>query len=60
MLREALSFCKTIGLCDILITCDRDNTASSSMIENCGGILECEFYRDVFKTDVLKYKILLA
>ena len=59
MLREALSFCKTIGLCDIVITCDKDNIASSNVIKNCGGILDSEFYSDTFKTDVQRYKIYL-
>lgn len=60
MLREALSFCKRIGLCDILITCNKDNVASSSMIRNCGGVLDSEFYSDTFKTNVQRFKFLLS
>ena len=59
MLREALSFCKIIGLCDIIISCDKDNIASASVIKNCGGLLDSEFYSDTFKADVQKYKIKL-
>ena len=59
MLREALSFCKIIGLREIIITCDKINIASSAMIKSCGGVLESEFYSDVFKADVEKYTISL-
>jgi len=60
MLNEALSFCSTIGLRDIMITCDKANTASAAIIKNCGGVLECEFYSDAFKTEVQKYTISLT
>ena len=59
MLRESLVFCKTIGLCDIIITCDKVNIASASIIKNCGGVLDSEFFSDTFKTDVQRYRILL-
>ena len=59
MLREALSFCKAIGLCDIIVTCDKDNITSATVIKNCGGVLVQEFYSDVFKTDVQRYTISL-
>jgi len=57
MLRDALTFCKTIGLCDILIFCDKHNIASAKVAKNCGGVLEQEFYSEVFKTDVQKYRV---
>jgi predicted acetyltransferase len=59
MLQETLAFCEVIGLCDIIITCNKSNVASSSMIKNCGGVLTHEFYSEVFKTDVLRYAISL-
>ena len=59
MLKEALIFCKTIGMCDIIITFDKANIASSSIIKSCGGILVNEFFSDVFMTDVQKYTISL-
>ena len=59
MLQKTLSFCKTIGLCDIIITCNKSNIASSSVIKNCGGMLEAEFYSDVFKADIQRYRILV-
>ena len=33
MLQSALSFCEVIGLCDIIITCDNNNIASSYPIQ---------------------------
>ena len=60
MLREALSFCKAIGLCDMIITCDKANIASSQIIINCGGVLVDEFFSDVSKRDVQKYRVLLV
>jgi len=57
MLRDALSFCKIIGLCDIIITCDKENAASSAVIEKCGGVLEEEFYSNMFKKDIRRYII---
>ena len=59
MLREALSFCRIIGLCDIIVTCDKDNITSSTVVKNCGGVLVHEFYSDVYKTDVQRYTISL-
>lgn len=44
MLREALEFCGSIGLREVLLACDRRNAASAGVIRNCGGILEAEFF----------------
>jgi len=57
MLEEALAFCKTIGLENIIITCDKSNIASSNVIRNCGGILDAEFYSDTFKEVIQRYII---
>jgi len=57
MLRDTLSFCKKIGLCDILVTCDKINTASALVVKNCGGSLISEFYSDASKRYVQKYRI---
>ena len=57
MLREALAFCKTIGLCDIIISCDKDNSASAGVIKNCGGILEAEFQSETYDEVIQKYRI---
>lgn len=39
MLRKVLPFAKTIGLIEVLLTCDDTNIASSKVIEKNGGIL---------------------
>lgn len=57
MLKEALSFIKTIGLNDVIITCDKSNAASAGVIKNCGGILEEEFYSERFGEIVQRYQI---
>ena len=57
MLREALSFCKSIGLCEIIVTCDKNNIASASVIKRCGGVLDAEFFSDIYQTDVQRYTI---
>lgn len=60
MLREALVFCKAIGLHDIIISCDKINTASAAVVENCGGVLETEFFSEAFNEVVLRYRINIA
>lgn len=42
MLRLALKECKRLGLTKVLVTCDKDNVASSKTIIKNGGILENE------------------
>lgn len=57
MLREALAICKTIGLGDIIVTCDKINIASARVIKNCGGLLEAEFYSETFNEVIQRYRI---
>lgn len=42
-LRKVLEICKKSGMNKVLITCDKENIASSKSIIRCGGILENEF-----------------
>lgn len=42
MLRQALAYCKEIGLEKVLLTCDKPNAASAKTITKCGGVLESE------------------
>ena len=35
-----------------IISCDKDNVASSGVIKNCGGIIDAEFYSEHYKTIV--------
>ena len=57
MLREALAFCGNIGLHNVIVTCDKSNTVSAKVIQNCGGILDAEFYKDNFKEIIQRYII---
>jgi len=59
MLKEALRFCKSIGLCDIIITCNKDNLGSVGIIKNCGGILDEEFFSEYFNEVIQRYNISL-
>ena len=43
MLEKAIVFCKKLGIKRMLITCDKDNIASSKTIIHCGGQLDCEY-----------------
>lgn len=51
MLRQALEVCRQMGISDVLITCNRENTASAKTIEVNGGILEneVESHGDIMK-----------
>jgi predicted acetyltransferase len=40
MLTQDKSFCRSLGLTDVLITCDQDNLGSRRAIEANGGVLE--------------------
>ncbi len=42
MLHLALEKCKKLSLTNVLITCDKDNTTSQTVIINNGGILQDE------------------
>ena len=57
MLREALAFCRAIGLRDFVITCNKSNPASAGVIKNCGGVLEAEFYSAFFEEVLQRYRI---
>ncbi len=59
MLRKALKVLKRIGNTEAVITCDRDNPASQSVIKKCGGELTHEFYSEFFKSEIQRYVIKL-
>ena len=42
MLAAALQVCDTIGIKEVLVSCDKNNPASAGVIKNCGGILKHE------------------
>jgi len=57
MLRETLALCATIGLCDVIVSCDKENLASASIIQNCGGVLDAEFFSETFQEVIQRYRI---
>lgn len=40
MLRQAFPICASLGIHNVLLTCDEDNVASRKVIESCGGVFE--------------------
>lgn len=57
MLKEALEFCKPLRLNEVVLTCDKTNPASAGVIKNCGGVLEAEFYSEMFDEVIQRYVI---
>ena len=57
MLNSALTVCDTLGIKEVILTCDKCNVASSSVIRNCNGELIEEFYSETFKENIQKYVI---
>ena len=57
MLNDALKVFDTLGIKDIILTCDKSNIASAGVIKNCNGELVAEFYSDTFKEEIQKYVI---
>ena len=46
MLVQALTVAKQLNIDKVLITCEKENTASAATIKKCGGVLENEVYDD--------------
>ncbi len=57
MLSSALEVCDTLGIKEVLITCDKLNIVSSGVIKKCNGKLVEEFYSETFKEELQKYVI---
>lgn len=57
MLKNALKVCDTLGIKEVVLTCDKSNVASANVIKNCNGELTEEFYSDTFKEEIQKYII---
>ncbi len=48
MLAEGIKVCERIGIHEVLVSCDKENIASSGVIKNCGGVLKDEFYSQTY------------
>ena len=57
MLGEALKVCDTLGINEVIVSCDKSNVASAKVIRNCGGELESEFYSESFREVIQRYVI---
>ncbi len=57
MLSAALKVCDTIGIKEVLVSCDKENIASAGVIRNCGGVLLREAYSEVFDETLQMYVI---
>ena len=57
MLKEALKAYDTLGIKEVIITCDKSNIPSANVIKNCKGELEEEFYSETFKEMIQRYII---
>jgi predicted acetyltransferase len=59
MVRQAIPFCRKIGIKDLLITCADNNEASWKIIEKYNGTLEDRVWDDVDKEIIRRYWIKL-
>ena len=57
LLSAALKVCDTIGIKEVLVSCDRDNIASAGVIKNCGGVLKHECYSEKYDEMLQMYVI---
>lgn len=57
MLNIALKVYDTLGIYEVILSCDKSNIASANVIKKCGGELEAEFYSETFKEVIQKYVI---
>lgn len=57
MLNAALKVCDTVGINEVLISCDKENAASAGVIKNCGGVLKEEFYSEGFQEMIQMYVV---
>jgi predicted acetyltransferase len=60
LLALTLDRARESGLNRVLVTCDKDNSASRKVIEKNGGVLESEVISDVTGKEVLRYWIELC
>ncbi len=57
MLAEGIKVCERIGIHEVLVSCDKENIASSGVIKNCGGVLKDEFYSSTYDEMLQMYVI---
>lgn len=57
MLKDALKVCETIGIREVLVSCDKSNIASAKVIQNSNGVLDAEFYSEAFGEVIQRYVV---
>lgn len=57
MLANALQLYDVLGIQEVIVTCDKENPASTKVITNNGGELVDEFYSEFFEETIQKYVI---
>ncbi len=57
MLDKGLRVCSTVGINEVLITCDKANVASAGVIKKFGGNLDAEFYSETFDEIIQRYVV---
>ncbi len=59
MLKDALNIYRTLGIYNVLVVCNKENVASAKVIQNCGGIIDEEFFSERYKKILQRYIIKL-
>ena len=57
MLAEGIKVCESIGIHEVLVSCDKVNFASAGVIKNNGGMLKDEFYSQTYDEILQMYII---
>lgn len=57
LLRRTVDAARSVGLADLLLTCDRDNTASARVIVKNGGLLDAEEFLPEERITIQRYWI---
>jgi predicted acetyltransferase len=57
MVRQALDYCRSLGLRTVLITCGETNVPSYRLIERLGGRLREKAYDEVDRETIRKYDL---
>ena len=57
MLKEALDFCRELGIEKVLITCDEDNIGSEKTILSGGGVYKSTVYDEEEKVNIKRFWI---
>ena len=57
LLRLGLEVCRRMDVHQVIVSCDKRNLASAGVIQNCGGVLDAEFYSKTFDETLQRYVI---